>query len=127
MRQGLPITIYGDGTQTRDFVYVKDVARAFLTALTTPLPSGVSLTCNIGTGKKTSILDLVNILKNCFPEWKPDMRFVPLRPGEIRHSSADISRTSSVLNFTPEWPLAEALADTLASITNEQIPVSRIR
>ena len=102
MRQGLPLTIYGDGTQTRDFIYVKDVANGFAKALTTPLESGSCLICNLGTGKSTSLLELIDSLKTCLPHWQSEIKFVPPRPGDIQHSQADISKASSHLGFTPQ-------------------------
>jgi UDP-glucose 4-epimerase len=109
MRKGLPITIYGDGTQTRDFIYVKDVANAFAKALTTPLESGSCLICNIGTEKSTSLVQLVDILKNCFPQWQSETKFAPYRLGDIQHSQADISKASSLLGFTPQWSAQSGL------------------
>ncbi|GAB1545565.1 SDR family oxidoreductase [Scytonema sp. NUACC21] len=103
IQKGLPITIYGDGTQTRDFIYVKDVAVAFTRALTTPLPVGSCLSCNVGTGQETSLLDLVNILKTCFSQWNSEIHFTSARPGEIQHSQADISKVFSLFNFKPQW------------------------
>jgi len=109
MQQSLPITIYGDGTQTRDFIYVKDVAIAFSKALTTTLASGECLTCNLGTGKSTSVIQLVDILKACFPQWKSETRFSSPRLGDIQHSQADISRASSLLRFTPQWSVQSCM------------------
>jgi len=102
MRKGLPLTIYGDGTQTRDFIYVKDVANGLAKALTTPLESGSCLICNLGTGKSTSLLDLIDSLKTCFPHWQSEIKFAPPRPGDIQHSQADISKASSYLGFIPQ-------------------------
>ncbi len=109
MQQGLPMTIYGDGTQTRDFIYVKDVAIAFSKALTTKLTSGSCLSCNLGTGKQTSILQLVNLLKAGFPEWRSETKFAPPRLGDIQHSQADISKISSLLSFTPQWSVQNGI------------------
>ncbi|WP_414584593.1 NAD-dependent epimerase/dehydratase family protein [Scytonema sp. PCC 10023] len=109
MQKGLPITIYGDGMQTRDFIYVKDVAVAFTKALTTPLPVGSCLTCNVGTGKGTSLLELVNILKTCFSQWNSEIHFTTARPGDIQHSLADISKVLSLLNFQPQWSVASGI------------------
>jgi UDP-glucose 4-epimerase len=103
MQQGRPITIYGDGTQTRDFIYVKDVAMAFTKALTTQMAEGSSLTFNIGTGNSISLSQLIEILTDCFPDWKLEIRFAPSRTGDIQHSQADISKASSRLNFRPRW------------------------
>jgi UDP-glucose 4-epimerase len=105
MQQGLPITIYGDGTQTRDFIYVKDVAIAFAKALTASMASGSCVSCNVGTGKAIPLIQLVNTLKDCFPEWKSTVQFAPARLGDIQHSQADIARAFSLLSFTPSWSL----------------------
>ena len=118
MQQGLPITIYGDGTQTRDFIYVKDVAIAFAKALTTSLASGECLTCNLGTGKSTSLVQLVDILKACFPRWKAETRFASPRPGDIQHSQADISKISSLLSFTPQWSVQDCIPLFIESLSS---------
>ncbi len=119
MQQGLPITIYGDGTQTRDFIYVKDVAIAFAKALTIPLAPGSYLTCNLGTGKATSLIQLVDILKAYFPQWKAETRFSFSRPGDIQHSQADISTANLLLGFSPQWSVHSSInlfLDSLSSI-----------
>ncbi len=102
MKQGLPITIYGDGTQTRDFVYVKDVADACNRALTSSLGAGLCSICNVGTGTSISLLQLVEILKDCFPTWQSDIQFEPSRPGDIVHSKADIASASLILRFNSQ-------------------------
>ncbi|GET35684.1 NAD-dependent epimerase/dehydratase family protein [Microseira wollei] len=117
MQQNLPISIYGDGTQTRDFVYVKDVAIAFTKALTLSLAPGSCLSCNLGTGKAVTLLQLVDILKGHFPDWKSPVRFAPARLGDIQHSLADISKISSVLNFVPQWSLESAMPFLIASFS----------
>ncbi|MCC5632349.1 NAD-dependent epimerase/dehydratase family protein [Nostoc sphaeroides CHAB 2801] len=108
-QKGLPITIYGDGTQTRDFVFVQDVATAFTKALTTPLFPGSCITCNVGTGQETSLLELVNNLKNYFTQWNSEIHFQNAQTGDIQHSQADISRILSVLNFKPQWSVASGI------------------
>ena len=103
MQENLPLKVYGDGTQTRDFVYVKDVAIAFTKALTVSLASGSCLTCNVGTGQGTSLLQLIDILKACFPNWNAGINFTTARTGDIQHSQADITEISSMLRFEPRW------------------------
>ena len=109
MKQNLPITIYGDGKQTRDFIYVKDVAIAIEKALTIPLPNSSSIICNLGTGKTTSLLRLVDILQSCFPQWNSKINFAPARIGDIQHSQADISQAQSVLGFAPQYSIESAM------------------
>ncbi len=117
MQQGLPLTIYGDGTQTRDFIYVKDVANGFTKALTIPLTPSSSLIFNLGTGKATSLIQLVNLLKNCLPEWRSQVKFALPRLGDIEHSEADISSASSLLGFKPQWSALQALEFCIAPIS----------
>lgn len=109
MQRGLPISIYGDGTQTRDFIYVQDVASAFLKALTVCLDPGSCITCNIGTGRSISLLELVQSLNHCFPNWMPDIRFQSARLGDIQHSLADISKAAVYLSFESKWSLQSGL------------------
>jgi UDP-glucose 4-epimerase len=116
MQESLPLTIYGDGTQSRDFIYVKDVANAFTKALTISLPRKFSQVCNVGTSQTTSLLELVDFLKNCFPKWNSDINFATARTGDIQHSQADISRLSSLLNFTPHWSVESGLRILVESL-----------
>jgi UDP-glucose 4-epimerase len=109
MQSGLPITIYGDGQQTRDFIYVKDVATAFAKALLLSMPQGSSLICNVGTGQETSLLELVAILKDCCDGWQGKLNFFPERLGDIQRSRADVSRLRSQLGFTPHWSVESGL------------------
>ena len=117
MRQGLPISIYGDGTQTRDFVYVQDVATAFLKALTVPLNSGTCITCNIGTGQGISLFELIQSLNHCFPNWASDVRFAPARLGDIQYSLADISKADLYLSFKPQWSLQSGLKNFIGQLS----------
>jgi UDP-glucose 4-epimerase len=102
MQENKSITIYGDGTQTRDFVYVKDVARAFSQALTVPLTAGQSMTYNISGGEVISLLDLVEVLKTCFPHWSGEVKLEEPRLGDIKHSHANISHAKTMLGFQPQ-------------------------
>ncbi|MBD2680257.1 MULTISPECIES: NAD-dependent epimerase/dehydratase family protein [Nostoc] len=118
MQRGLPITIYGDGNQTRDFIYVKDVVKAFTQALKANITPGSSLICNLGTGKSTSLVQLINILKNNFPQWQPEINFASPRLGDIQHSQADISRISSCLNFHPQCSIESSLNLITSSLSS---------
>jgi UDP-glucose 4-epimerase len=118
MQKDLPITIYGDGEQTRDFIFVQDVADAFAKALTTPLPVGSCISCNVGTGQETSLLELVHNLKNSFPQWNSEILFAQARPGDIQHSQANISKISSLLNFKPQWSVASGTSTLVESLVS---------
>jgi UDP-glucose 4-epimerase len=109
MQQEEPITLYGRGTQTRDFIYVKDVAQAFSRALKYGMEPGTSLICNIGTGSGVSVNQLLEGLNVLFPKWRLTPQVAPARPGDIQHSRADISRAIAELGFTPQWSMQSGL------------------
>ncbi|RKD97377.1 NAD-dependent epimerase/dehydratase family protein [Halopiger aswanensis] len=94
-RAGEPITIEGDGEQTRDFVHVDDVVRANLRAGTT---SNVGEAYNIGTGDRTSIRELAETIRDATDSSSPIVHKDP-RPGDIRHSRADVSKAGRDLGF----------------------------
>ena len=91
LSQGLPVTIFGSGEQTRDFVFVSDVVRANLLAAQAPEVAGQLF--NIGTGRATSINQLFAQLRElCHYHGEP--RYHPPRPGDVLHSYADASRAA---------------------------------
>jgi nucleoside-diphosphate-sugar epimerase len=104
---GLPPIIYGDGEQSRDFTYVSNVVDANWIAATHPRAAGEAF--NIGCGSRTSLNQLVEemgaILKTgCQPQYEPG------RPGDVRHSLADIGKAKSLLSYEPAVTLREGLA-----------------
>ena len=94
-RAGEPITIEGDGEQTRDFVHVDDVVRANLRAAATP---NVGEAYNIGTGERTSIRNLAETIRDATDSSSAIVHRDP-RPGDIRHSGADVSKATRDLGF----------------------------
>ena len=111
-----PLTIFGDGLQTRDYVYVGDVARAVWLAATKPLPEKGRLDArafNIGTGKGTSVLEIAKLLQASARTVVP-LEFAPHRPGEQQDSFVDIAKAKEVLGWVPETDLAEGMAKTYA-------------
>jgi UDP-glucose 4-epimerase len=103
LASGAP-TIYGDGTQTRDYVYVGDAVQAFLTAGDNDRPG----TWNIGAGDEVSVLDLVDIIGGVAGrEMHP--RFAAPRPGELQRSAVAPDRAASELGWRPATPLAEGV------------------
>ncbi|MGE5401749.1 MAG: SDR family oxidoreductase [Ignavibacteriales bacterium] len=105
-----PITIYGDGEQTRDFVFVKDVVNANVLAATTPNTSGVF---NVANGSAISIKDLAELI---IKETNSRSRiiFEKERPGDIKHSLASISDTKEKLGFRPQFNLIDGLKQTIS-------------
>lgn len=108
---GEPLTIHGDGEQTRDFVYVDDVARATLLAAANS--DGTGRVYNVGTGGRTNILDIASTLEEITGAY-PGRETVPAREGDVRHSLADVGRIESELDFSPRVDLEEGLARTVA-------------
>ena len=111
-----PLTIFGDGLQTRDYVYVGDVARAVWLAATKPLAEKGRLDArafNIGTGEGTSVLEVAKLLQAAARTVAP-IEFAPRRPREQQESSVDVKKAREVLGWVPEVGLADGLAKTYA-------------
>ena len=106
INQELPLTIFGDGQQTRDFVFVQDIADALLLASQNDDVNGQIF--NIGTGKATTIKSLAETLLQ-LTNSKVKLQFVPERSGDIKHSYANISKASELLGYKPEFSLTEGL------------------
>lgn len=102
-------TINGTGAQTRDYVFVEDVARANVLALENEVPSGAY---NIGTGIETSVNELYDLLGEASGKDLPP-RHGPAKPGEQMRSSIDPSLAGRVLGWTPETDLVSGLEETL--------------
>jgi UDP-glucose 4-epimerase len=105
-----PCTIYGDGEQTRDYVYVGDVARANLAALSTPASGAF----NIGTGRETSVNQLFRALARIAGINEPPT-FAPMRLGEQRRSVISPARAASELGWQSQITLEEGLKRTFES------------
>jgi len=105
----LPLRIFGDGSQSRDFIYVADAVDATVAALEKPLRSRVF---NIGSGRETTILELAKKMQQV-ADISSDLRFEPPREGDIKRSVADISRARSELNFFPRSSLHAGLTATI--------------
>lgn len=104
-----PLVVYGDGEQTRDFVYVDDLCRGVLAALE---GNHAGETFHLGTGTETAIQDLVQEMKELFPDRTIEVEHRPERPGEIRRNYADIGKARRVLGFAPGTSLSEGLHRT---------------
>ena len=111
MRRGAPVTIEGDGQQTRDFVFVSDVRDAIVTALDRPDTDVL----NIGTGHATSINELFERLAS-IAGYPGAATHVAARPGDVRDSVLDVRRAAAVLGWTSQTDLAEGLRQTYAAL-----------
>jgi UDP-glucose 4-epimerase len=104
-----PPTVFGDGRQTRDWVEVRDVVRANLMALETPLTGPV----NVGAGQETSVLELIAALRGLAPSFG-EPRFAPERAGEVRRSCLAAGRARQELGWEARVELAEGLRRMVA-------------
>lgn len=102
-------TIFGDGGQTRDFVFVRDVVAANLLAMEKASGAGLY---NVGTGVSVSVLELYRTLAELAGR-DPSPSFAPARAGDVPHSRASIERARRELGFEPRVTLAEGLRGTL--------------
>jgi UDP-glucose 4-epimerase len=108
---GQKLVVYGDGRQTRDYIFVKDVARANVLATTVKLPAAGEFDApafNIATSIERSVLDLAESVGRVMGK-KPELEFAPPRPGELFRSALDVSKAKAVLRWTPEWKFEDGL------------------
>lgn len=110
--KGEEVRIFGDGEQTRDFIFVTDVAEANLRAAQAPGISGAVI--NVASGQRTSVNELVAVIGQCLDRGLA-ARHDPPRAGDVRHSWADIGRARELLGFEPEVDLKRGLGLTLAA------------
>lgn len=116
LHEGQAPTFYGDGLQTRDFVYVKDVVEANRLAGQACLPEGQAPVFNVACGHSLSILELWETMCRVAGKAPGPAEFLPAREGDVRHSSADLSAIREALAFEPSVPLEEGLRRTLESL-----------
>jgi nucleoside-diphosphate-sugar epimerase len=108
--EGRAPTIFGDGEQSRDFVFVEDVVRANLLAMDRAVEAGAVI--NVGTGRSVTIRSLYQrIAELAGFDGKPES--APARAGDVPHSRASIERARSWLGFEPRVELADGLRRTL--------------
>lgn len=111
MLKGEPVTIHGNGLQSRDFTFVDNVVAANLLACKSPNVSGQIM--NIACGERHSLLDLLDSLSKIIGV-KPEIRFMPPQPGDVMHSLADVSRAQESLGYQTLVRLPEGLEQTVA-------------
>ncbi len=112
---GQPIVIFGDGRQSRDFIFVKDVVRANLLAAEA---NAAGEAYNVCSGRETTLLDLLDELSRLSPR-RPEVRHEAPRPGDIYRSVGNPEKAAQRLGFRAQTSLAEGLAETLAWMKNQ--------
>jgi UDP-glucose 4-epimerase len=110
MREGVPPTVHGDGTQSRDFTHVDDVVAANLLALDAPAAAGGIY--NIACGRQISLNELVTDL-NVLLGTQLEPEYVASRPGDVKHSRADVTRAEEDLGFRASVGFREGLRRTI--------------
>ena len=121
---GRPLSIYGDGTQTRDYVFVGDVAEATVLAGTHSLPRPERLDArafNVGTGVETSVTELARLLRRVARS-DVAVEHLPKRPGEQQRSVVSIAKAGSLLGWRPRASLEEGLSKTFAWFAERHVP-----
>lgn len=118
MQHGEPVFINGDGGNTRDFCFVRDVVQALLLGSTTTNSKSFGNAFNVGLGRSTDLNELFATIRTLVQENTgrsvPDVIYRDFRAGDIRHSCADTTKVESVLGFAPEHSLMEGLRLTIA-------------
>ena len=112
--EGKPLTIFGSGKQTRDYVFVDDVAEAFFVAASAKLPASGPIEArafNIGTGVETSVLDVARILASAAGA-DPTITFAPERRGELARSLLSPEKARALLGWRARVPIEEGLRRT---------------
>lgn len=103
---GTTPTIYGDGQTTRDFCFIDNVFQANLLAATTENPEAINKVYNIACGTKITLNELYQMIRDGLIQIRPNLakiepRYEDFRPGDVRHSQADISKAKQLLGYTP--------------------------
>ena len=116
--RNMPLTIYGDGEQTRDFVYIQDVVEA--NTLTLNSKNAVGEAFNIGTGTRVSVNHVAEILKEITNRKKLKNIYADPRPNNIKHGYADISKAKRILGYNPEFPIKKGLTELVEWYTKNR-------
>lgn len=103
----IPLTIRGDGLQTRDFVNVKDIVRANILAMDSD--AAVGQVMNVASGNSTTVLQIAEVLKEVTGKRDLEIKHAPARVGDVRNGRANIEKIRSVLGYSPTISLEEGL------------------
>jgi len=127
MLRGLPVVIHGDGETTRDFCPVANIVQANLLAATVTRSDALNQIYNVAVGGRMSLNDLEALLRDLLRERHPELPEMPpvyddFRPGDVRHSQADISKASRLLGYSPTQDVRFGLRDALPWYEARSIP-----
>jgi nucleoside-diphosphate-sugar epimerase len=107
--KNMPLVVHGDGEQTRDFVYVKDVVEANMLALKKSSAAGEVF--NIGTGKRITVNKVAQLLKEMTNKENLENVHADSRLGDVRHGYANISKAERILNYAPKFSMGQGLTE----------------
>jgi UDP-N-acetylglucosamine/UDP-N-acetyl-alpha-D-glucosaminouronate 4-epimerase len=110
---GEPLTVHGDGLQSRDFTYIDNVVQANLLAMAAPDVAGEAF--NIACGARYALMDIIEAIEQALGV-KATRRHTASRPGDVRHTLADISKAERLLGFKPTIAFEEGMARTIAHL-----------
>ena len=116
--EGKSPVINGDGSQSRDFTYIDNVIQINVLAATTQNPDAFNQVYNVAFGKQTNLNDLLDLINKELAYYKPDVANIkPIygseRVGDVKHSHADISKASRLLNYKPEFDLERGMKEAI--------------
>ena len=111
IKQGEPVEIFGDGEQTRDFLYVKETAKATLKLC--QAEGAIGRIINLASGKETSINHLVNKIIQMMDVKDHPIHHAEPRPGDVRRHCGGISLANQLIGFKPKMELEEGLRETI--------------
>jgi UDP-glucose 4-epimerase len=120
MLAGEPVTVQGDGSQSRDFTYVANVVQANLLACAAPQAAGAVV--NVACSERHTLLELIDYLARILGK-QPVIVYAPPRAGDVPHSLADISRAQDLLDYAPVVDFEEGLRRTAAWFAGERLRI----
>jgi len=117
--RGEPVHINGDGETSRDFCFVANAVQANLLAATTKSPDALNQVYNVAVGDRTTLNDLFRLIREGLVASNPAVAvaqpvYRDFRPGDVRHSLADVSKVRTMLGYSPSHRLADGITAALA-------------
>jgi nucleoside-diphosphate-sugar epimerase len=112
MLNGEQPTIFGDGTQSRDFTYIENAVEANLLAVKAPASQVAGQVFNVATGKRADLNQAFQILKKIIG-YPGEVKYGPTRSGDVKHSLADLSRAEKHLGYAPKVDFEQGLGRTV--------------
>jgi len=119
MLQGEQPTVFGDGTQSRDFTYIDNVVEANLLAAKAPATQAAGEVFNVATGTRVDLNETFQLLKKIIG-YKGELKYAPERAGDVKHSLADLSLTEKHLGYKPKVSFEEGLRRTVEWYKGQQ-------